>query len=299
MVRWKAFAGVARLPFLLLPVTLVTAGAAASARDGAFAWSRTLAALVGLVALHAAVNIFNEVSDLRTGIDLRTRRTPFSGGSGILPGGRLGPRAALGLGIACSLVGLAVGIGFVWVIGARAVPLFAAGAFLVVGYTDFLARAGLGEIAAGLGLGTLPVLGTAFVQDGSVGAAAVAASLPAFFMTFNLLLLNEFPDQEADRAGGRRNLVLLFGRRVAARIYAGAFLCAPSCIVVAVAIDALPWPALAAALPSIFFAAPVRWALRRPAEPVPVPALGANVAWNLATNTLVAAGLVGAIALRI
>jgi 1,4-dihydroxy-2-naphthoate octaprenyltransferase len=39
-------------------------------------------ALIGLVALHAAVNAFNEASDMRSGIDLQTTRTPFSGGSG-------------------------------------------------------------------------------------------------------------------------------------------------------------------------------------------------------------------------
>ena len=80
-----ALAGVARAPFLLLPVTLVALGAAAAARDGAFSWSRSLVALLGLVALHVAVNAFNEASDFRSGIDLETRRTPFSGGSGTLP----------------------------------------------------------------------------------------------------------------------------------------------------------------------------------------------------------------------
>jgi 1,4-dihydroxy-2-naphthoate octaprenyltransferase len=37
-------------------------------------------------------------------------------------------------------------------------------------------------------------------------------------MTFDLLLLNELPDEEADRAGGRRNLVLILGRRAAALV---------------------------------------------------------------------------------
>ena len=68
-----------------LSVTLVATGAAAGAYEGGFRWSRTFLALVGLVALHAAVDALNEVSDMRRGIDLNTRRTPFSGGSGTLP----------------------------------------------------------------------------------------------------------------------------------------------------------------------------------------------------------------------
>jgi 1,4-dihydroxy-2-naphthoate octaprenyltransferase len=298
MSRLQAFAGVARGPFLLLPVTLVASGAAAAAWDGAFSWSRTLLALVGLLALHAAVNIFNEVSDMRTGIDLNTRRTPFSGGSGTLPSGALSLRAAFVFGVLCAAAGLAIGLWFLREVGTVILPIVVVGGFLVVGYTNFLARIGLGEIAAGLGLGALPILGTALVQDGRLGAAAMAIATPAFFMTFNLLLLNEFPDEEADRKGGRRNLVLIFGRTGAARIYAVAGLLTPVSIVAAVVSSALPWTALAAALPSLLLVKPLSWAFGDPSAPVPLPALGANVGWNLATNSVLAAGIALALALR-
>ena len=97
----------------------------------------------------------------------------------------------------------------------------ALGAAAVLFYSNVFARAGLGELFAGLGLGALPVWGSAWVQGQPPGAAALWAGVPAFFMTFDLLLLNEFPDEQADRAGGRRNLVLLLGRRGAALVYAG------------------------------------------------------------------------------
>jgi 1,4-dihydroxy-2-naphthoate octaprenyltransferase len=113
-------------------------------------------------------------------------------------------------------------------------------------------------------------------------------------MTFNLLLLNEFPDEEADRQGGRRNLVLLFGRRHAAWVYALAAVSVPLSLALAVALGALPAPALVAALPSLVLARPLRWALTHPNDPVPIPALGANVAWNLATNGVLAVALVAA-----
>ncbi len=117
-------------------------------------------------------------------------------------------------------------------------------------------------------------------------------------MTFNLLLLNEFPDEEADRAGGRRNLVLLLGRKGAALVYAAAALLTPAAIVAAVVLDALPAQALAATVPSLLLAAPLRWALGDTREPVPIPALGFNVAWNLATNSTLAAALVVALVIR-
>ena len=286
-----ALAGVARAPFLLLPVTLVAAGAAAAACEDGFSWLRTLVALVGLVGLHVAVNSFNEASDYRTGIDLATRRTPFSGGSGTLPAGALTPAAARALGAVGALIGLGAGIWFLLLVGPRLLPILVVGAVATLAYTGFLARHYVGELFAGLGLGALPVLGTALVQNGELGPVAALASGLAFLMTFNLLLLNEFPDEEADRAGGRRNLVLLLGRRGAARLYAVFALGVPAGIAAGVVSGVLPPLALIALAPSLMLVQPLRWALGRPAAEVPVPALGANVVWILGSNGVLALAL--------
>jgi len=49
-----------------------------------------------------------------------------------------------------------------------------------------------------------------------------------FFLVNNLLLLNQFPDVAADRAGGRQHFVIAHGLRAGAAVYAvfhaGAFL---------------------------------------------------------------------------
>jgi 1,4-dihydroxy-2-naphthoate octaprenyltransferase len=288
----KALAGVARAPFLVLSFTLIASGAAAGLYEGAFSWSRTLVALVGLVALHMAVDIFNEWSDMRSGIDLQTRRTPFSGGSGTLPAGEMSLNAAFAFGVVCAAVGLAAGVWFLSQVGWVMLPFLVLGGVCVLAYTDLLARLGIGELAAGLGLGALPVMGAALVQGGRIGPAAAAASVPAFFMTLNLLLLNEFPDEAADRAGGRKNLVLLLGRSGAARVYASAALAVPASIVAAIALGALPLVCGIALAPSLLLAKPLGWALGDTDEQVPIPALGSNVIWNLGTNTLMAVGLV-------
>ena len=290
----KAVAGVARAPFLLLPVTLVAAGAAAAWWEGDFSWLRTLVALVGLVSLHAAVNVFNEVSDFKSGIDLETARTPFSGGSGTLPSGTLDAVVATRLGAGAAFIGLVAGYWFLSLVGWRLLPILVIGGLATLTYTDFLARHYVGELFAGLGLGAMPVLGTAMVQGGRIGSAAVVASVPAFLMTLNLLLLNEFPDERADRAGGRRNLVLLLGRPGAARVYSACALFVPVWLVAAFSLGFIPTLSLAAVAPSLLLGKPLRWALSSPEQEVPIPALGANVVWNLATNAVFALSLVAA-----
>jgi 1,4-dihydroxy-2-naphthoate octaprenyltransferase len=291
----KSFAGVARAPFLTLPVALVAAGAAAAAYDGTFSWLRTILAFVGLLSLHIAANVFNEVSDMRTGIDDNTERTPFSGGSGTLQAGTMSKGAATAFGAVTALVGLVIGIWFYTLVGWPLLPFMILGAIFVVGYTDVLTKVGIGEVAAGLGLGGLPVAGVALVQGGVIGPAAIAAAIPATFMTFNLLLLNEFPDENADRKGGRRHLVIQLGRPNAAIVYAIAGLLTPISIIVSVMLDSLPLIALAAVLPSLLLVKPLQWAFKKPNEAVPIPAHGANVAWNHLTNLVLAAALVAGI----
>ena len=84
----------------------------------------------------------------------------------------------------------------------------------------------------------------------------------------------------------------------AALVYAAAAVLTPTAIVVAVALGALPVHALAATVPSLLLAKPLAWAFGDTRKPVPVPALGANVAWNLATNTVLALALAAAVAMR-
>jgi 1,4-dihydroxy-2-naphthoate octaprenyltransferase len=291
MTDLKSYAAMARAPFLLLPVTLVICGAGAAAYDAAAYWIPTLLALVGLVAVHIAVNSLNEWSDMRRGIDLETVRTPFSGGSGTLPAGKAPVEAALKLGLGAAFLGLVIGLWFYSRIGSSFLPFLLFGAVFVLGYTDALARIGVGEVAAGLGLGGLAVSGASIVQDGLLGPAAIAASVPAFLMTFNLLLLNEFPDEAADREGGRKNLVLLLGRGPAAMVYSLAAVLVPVWIVGCVVTGTFPPWALLGALPSVLLVKPLKWAFGDPTSDVPIPALGANVIWNLATNALLGVGL--------
>ncbi len=287
-----ALAGISRAPFLALPVALIATATAAASCAGPWVPLYAGLALVGLLALHIAVDAINEARDAETGIDYQTQRTPFSGGSGTIPEGGLSVRFAYVWGLAFAALGAGIGLWFLVEVGSIMLPILALGALSVLGYTHLLLKIGVGEIFAGLGLGALPVLGAALVHSGEVPPAALAGAIPAFFMTFNLLLLNEFPDVEADRAGGRQHLVILLGARGAARVFFAAGIGVPISLAVSVFLGWLPPLCLLAALPTLLLVPALRWSLDRPEEHPPIPAMGGNVAWNLSTHAVLAITLV-------
>ena len=289
--RLQGYLRVARAPFLALPVTLVILGSAAATVSGGFDPLAAFLAFVGLVSLHVSVNARNEYRDHQSGVDHETEPTPFSGGSKTLPEGDLEPAAAKRLAATTAGIGAIIGGYFLIEIGLLLLPLVAIGAVSVLFYTSHLAKYGLGELFAGLGLGGLPVVGTALVQVGSITPAMALAGVPATFLTFNLLLLNEFPDQEADKVGDRKNLIHRLGRPKAAVLYAIAALAVPGSILAGWAVGSFPLWALLGVVPSLFLVRPLRWAFSAPQSSVPIDALRDNVLWILATNVLLGAGL--------
>ena len=151
-------------------------------------------ALCGLLIAHAAVNIFNEYFDARSGLDYKTSRTPFSGGSGATPSGLLTLQQDLWLGIICFVFLIPIGAFFILVKGWMLLPLLVLASLLIILYSPLILKMGYPEWSPGLGLGILPVLGSYFVHTGEYTLSAFIASMPSYFLVHNLLLLNEFPD---------------------------------------------------------------------------------------------------------
>lgn len=277
--------GVVRAPFLPLAALLAASGALAQG-SGHVDLLRLLAAALGLLAAHALVNVLNELADDASGLDRQTVRTPFSGGSGSLQNGLITRQGAWWVAAACAAVALAVGaVALVGWREWRLLPVLAAGAACILLYTPWLLRIGLGELAAGLGLGGLPVVGAALLQGGALQPAVVLVAIAATAMTFNLLLFNTIPDAEPDRRAGRRSLVHRVGVAGTARVGLAAWAVATLALGWGLVTGALPpWAALAA-IPAIAFIVPAgRWTLAGAPLPVPLPVLGANVVHNLATH---------------
>ena len=220
-----------RANFLLLSVFLVLIGLATAYKYqdpvSSFNWFHAFLLISGVISTHISVNLFNEYSDFKTGIDLHTNRTPFSGGTGMMVEGMVKPAKVLGAAILTLIIGLAIGVYFTIVSHLTILFLTITGALTIVLYTDYLAKYMLGEFFCGLTLGTFVVLGTYISMNAFPGqrftdllpVEVILISLPPGILTLLLLFLNEFPDVDADRQGGRRHIVIRYGMKKSAWFY--------------------------------------------------------------------------------
>ena len=249
---------------------------------------------LGALAAHASVNMLNEYQDFISGLDLNTRRTAFSGGSGTLPAKPELAKVVKFSGIACLLITILIGFYFLAIHGWRLAPLGLTGILLVCFYTDKITHwPWLCLLAPGLAFGPLMINGAYFVLTGHYSSAASLSSLLVFFLVNDLLLLNQFPDLQADQKAQRRHLPILIGRKKSARVYAGFLLAAYSVLLLCVWLNVLPLYSLLG-LASVFFAFPAaRTALQHADDMDKLkPALALNVAIALLTPLLMATGMV-------
>ena len=286
--------GPMRLPFLILTPACVMLGAATAAWSGAKINLYYLAlAFVGAVASHISVNALNEYHDFTSGLDFNTQPTPFSGGSGTLPKNPDKAHVALITGLVSLFVIVIVGIYFLSVRGLWLLPVGLLGIVTIVAYTKWITRNPfLCLIAPGLGFGPLMVMGTDFALSGSYSWTSFVASLVPFFLVSNLLLLNQFPDVEADRGVGRHHFPITIGRESSVKLYVlflgGAYLA----IIFGYITGSLPLMGFVA-LGSIVIAVPTVKGVARFANDVDrlIPYMGRNVVIIILTPVLLAIGL--------
>ena len=294
MVTLRDILAPMRIPFLILTPASVFMGIGTAVwTSGSVSILFVALAFIGAVSAHISVNSLNEYFDFKSGLDFHTKRTPFSGGSGILTENPEMARYALAVGSASFALTSVVGIYFLIVRGWLLLPLGLIGLFVVSSYTIWLTRNPLlCLIAPGLGFGTFMVMGTDFVLTGSYSLTAFITSLVPFFLVSNLLLLNQFPDVEADHNAGRRHLPILIGVRKSCLIYGIFLLLTYVSIIVGIYLHYLPQFSLIG-LCTIGIAVPTFLGVYRYSENIQklMPYMGLNVILVIATLVLVASGL--------
>lgn len=280
-----------RAPFLILAVVLVLVGIAAARYHGFTQWLHAGLLMIGVVSAHVSVNLFNELSDLRTGIDRHTTRTPFSGGSGMLQSGKTSCRSVTVAAYAAMAVSAAIGVYF-WALRGWLILFFMIiGAIAIRFYTPVLARWLLGEFFSGLTLGSFVVLGTYYALAGRLEMGIVLVSVPPGILTAMLLFLNEFPDAAADRMGGRYHLVIHLGKKKSSLVYAFSLIGVYAIITITALLKNMPATILIALFTMPLAAGAVFTVLKHHHDHRKlVPALGMNVGVVILTDLLLAAG---------
>ena len=242
----KHLIGVTRPNFLTLTLVCIFLAYALSVQQDAAVSGQDLLLVVLLaLAAHVSVNAFNEYFDFKSGLDFLTKATPFSGGSGTLIESPQYASSTLFIAVAALLITVACGLLLAWLHSWHLLWLGVLGVVIIYTYTQYLNRSPfLCWLAPGLGFGLCMTLGAAWVLSGQFSIATLLAALIMTLLVSNLLLLNQFPDIEADRQVGRRHLPIVYGRVFSSRVFALTHGVALLLLIVGVAVGVLPAAAL-------------------------------------------------------
>jgi 1,4-dihydroxy-2-naphthoate polyprenyltransferase len=284
-----------RVPFLVLtPVCIFLGFSIVSATHSSINLNTVFIILFGAIAAHISVNTLNEYDDFKSGLDLITKKTPFSGGSGALPNHPEMAKSVLSVGILSLMLTILTGVYIVLERGMEIMPIGLAGVILIISYTRWINRFPfLCLIAPGLGFGVLMVVGTYVILIGGHSQFAWLISLVPFLLINNLLLLNQYPDIEADSSVGRNTFTIAFGIKSSNIVYAVFMLTAYSLIIYFIYSGHIPILSMIALIPILFSIFSLQGAIKFGARIGTHPQyLATNVAAALLTPLLLGIAIV-------
>ena len=281
--QWIAGARLRTLPAALAPV-LVGTGAAVALHG--FDPVAAVLALVVALALQVAVNYANDYSDGRRGTDADRVGPMRLVGSGAATPRQVLVAAALAFAVA-AVAGLALAaLSSWWLVVVGAVCIAAAWTY-TGGPIPYGYRA-LGEVFVFVFFGLVAVVGTTFVQTGTLPGLAFAVAVPIGLLIVAILVVNNLRDIDGDAVAGKRTLAVLLGDRSTRLLFAGLFVVA-FLVIAAVGISR-PW-ALVGLLSVPLGVPPARTVLSGGRGPQLIAALQGTGLLTLVSGILLAVGL--------
>ena len=209
---------VIRIRFLLASIIAVSVGLAITW------WTSSnitifdaILTMCGVLALHASVDLLNDYWDFKRGIDTKTHRTKMSGGSGVLPEGLLRPSQVYAAGIIFLIIGTVIGIYFVVTDGIIIGFFLAFAVVSIYFYSTKIIDWGLAEVFVTI-KGSMIVIGTYFIQTSQINESVILAGIVIGVLSSLVLFITSFPDYDADKAKGRKTLVINLGKQKACSI---------------------------------------------------------------------------------
>ena len=209
-----------RIKFLLASIIAVTNGIAINYwMSGEVDLSFALLTYFGILCLHISVDLLNDYSDYKRGIDTNTKRTKFSGGTGVIPDNLINSKLIYMAGIIFLILGGLVGLYFVTIKGIIILILLTFAIISIYFYSTNIVNAGLGEIFVAI-KGCMIVLGSYYIQSDTINITSVYVGITVGLLSAVILLVTSFPDYNADKNSGRRTLVILMGKKNSVKLFA-------------------------------------------------------------------------------
>jgi 1,4-dihydroxy-2-naphthoate octaprenyltransferase len=213
-----AFVQLTRPLFLGGGVVFYLFGATLALAKGAtLDWARLILGQLLVTSIQLTTHYANEYYDYDVDRLIGNRRTPFSGGSGVLVSGQLdrvvalhATRLCLGSAVVILIVsGLAVPV--MWIIGSIALL---GGYFYSVPPLS-LEGSGFGELDTVLLTALLVPLTGYTMQAGHMDASVLRFAAPLILIDLAMILTFEFADYHADQLQGKRNITVRIGLKCA------------------------------------------------------------------------------------
>jgi len=210
---------VIRIRFLLSSVIAVSVGLGISWwHTGQIDILYAIMTMGGVVSLHASVDLLNDYWDFKRGIDTETQRTKMSGGTGVLPEGLLQPNQVYRAGLGFLIIGALIGSYFVIIDGIVIGMILTFAVVSIYFYSTKIVDSGLAEIFVAI-KGTMIVLGTYYIQTLEINLTTIMGGIFIGALSSLVLFITSFPDFEADKAKGRKTLVISVGKQKGTSVF--------------------------------------------------------------------------------
>jgi len=222
--RLQLWANLSRPKFQLVGILPYVLGALLAEFYGhATNWTVMLLGASGVVLIMLITYYLGEYFDYETD-SINRGFNAFSGGTRVLQTGELKRSSALraALLLLLPVAAIALALQFYFRCGAYTIPLGVVGLSAGVFYSAKpvqWAYHGLGELLIGVCYGWLAVNTGYYLQTGQFHLVGTFVALPIMTSIVAVIVINEFPDREADKATGKRNLVVLLGTRLSLTLY--------------------------------------------------------------------------------
>ena len=210
---------VIRIRFLLASVIAVSTGLAISWWTGnSITIFDAVLTFLGVLALHASVDLLNDYWDFKRGIDSETVKTKLSGGSGVLPEGLLDTKHVYRAGIIFLIIGALIGAYFVITDGIIIGAILAFAILSIYFYSTKIVNWGLAEVFVAI-KGTLIVIGPYYIQTSQINESMILGGIVVGVLSSFVLFITSFPDYDIDKAKGRKTLVISLGLRRSCTVF--------------------------------------------------------------------------------